>query len=123
MLGRFLFGDDIFISYSRKDGAKYAAALANELSKPGNNLSCFLDQWGASAASELSKPVLRAIRNSSVLVLIGTAGAAESPLVREEVELFSHKRWLRSRRPVLPINIDGALSNLSWSELTGLYRV
>gem|GEM_PF-5797287 len=25
-----------FISYSRKDGAKYAAALANELSKPGS---------------------------------------------------------------------------------------
>ena len=30
MLLRFLFGDDIFISYSRKDGANYAAALAND---------------------------------------------------------------------------------------------
>jgi WD40 repeat protein len=123
MLMRFLFGDDIFISYSRRDGAKYAAALANELSKPGNDYSCFLDQWGATAANELSKPVLRAIKRSSVLVLIGTAGAAGSQLVQQEVTLFSSKKWLRSLRPVLPINVDGALNAVSWAELTGLHRV
>lgn len=123
MLMRFLFGDDIFISYSRRDGAKYAAALANELSKPGNDFSCFLDQWGASAANKLSNPVLRAVDRSSVLVLIGTAGAAGSQLVQQEVKLFSRKKWLRSLRPVLPINIDGALNTVSWTELTGLHRV
>src|SRR5678815_3931780 len=110
MLMRFLFGDDIFISYSRRDGAKYAAALANELSKPGNDYSCFLDQWGASADNELSPPVLRALRHSYMLVLVGTTGAADSPLVRQEVQLFSNRRWFQPRRPVLPINIDGALS-------------
>lgn len=123
MIRRFLFADDIFISYSRKDGAKYAAALANELSKRGHDYSCFLDQWGASADNKLSSPVLRALKHSYMLVLIGTAGAAESPLVRQEVQLFSKRRWFQPRRPVLPINIDGALSNLNWSELTGLYRV
>jgi len=123
MIRRFLFADDIFISYSRKDGAKYAAALANELSKRGNDYSCFLDQWGASADNKLSTPVLRALKHSYMLVLIGTAGAAESPLVRQEVQSFSNRRWFQPRRPVLPINIDGALSNLTWSELTGLYRV
>ena len=123
MIRRFLFADDIFISYSRKDGAKYAAALANELSKRGNDYSCFLDQWGASADHELSAPVLRALKHSYMLVLIGTDGAAQSPLVRQEVQLFSNRRWFQPRRPVLPINIDGALSNLDWSELTGLYRV
>ncbi len=123
MIRRFLFADDIFISYSRRDGAKYAAALANELSKPGNDYSCFLDQWGASADNELSLPVLRALKHSYMLVLIGTDGAAESPLVREEVQLFSNRRWYQPRRPLLPINIDGALSNLKWPELTGLYRV
>lgn len=123
MIRRFLFGDDIFISYSRKDGAKYAAALANELSKRGNDYSCFLDQWGASADQKLSAPVLRALKHSYMLVLIGTAGAAQSPLVRQEVQLFSNRRWFQPRRPVLPINIDGALGKLDWSELTGLYRV
>jgi WD40 repeat protein len=123
MIRKFLFGDDIFISYSRKDGAKYAAALANELSNPANNFSCFYDQWGASAANELSKPVLRAIKQTSVLVLIGTAGAVNSSLVHQEVGLFSRARWLRSRGPVLPINIDGSLDDLTWSELTGLPRI
>ena len=123
MIRRFLFADDIFISYSRKDGAKYAAALANELSKPGHDYSCFLDQWGASADDKLSAPVLRALKHSYMLVLIGTAGAAESPMVRQEVQMFSDRRWFQARRPVLPINIDGALTNLKWSQLTGLYRV
>ena len=123
MIRRFLFADDIFISYSRKDGAKYAAALANELSKPGNDYSCFLDQWGASADHELSAPVLRALKHSYMLVLIGTAGAAASPLVRQEVQLFSNRRWFQPRRPVLPINIGEALTNLDWPELAGLYRV
>src|SRR4029453_17338437 len=42
---RLLLGDDIFISYSRADGAGYAARLAGELTRDG--LSCGFDQWGA----------------------------------------------------------------------------
>src|SRR4029453_9819347 len=122
MFARFLFGDDVFISYSRRDGAKYAAALANELSRPGIGFSCFLDQWGASAATELSRPVLRALRRSSVLVLVGTPGAAASPMVREEVQRFAQPSRFRSHRPILPINIDGAFDRVQWSELTGLHR-
>src|SRR5262245_28183510 len=122
MLLRFLFGDDIFISYSRRDGANYAAALANELSKPGRDFSCFLDQWGASAANELSKPVLGALRRSSLLVLVGTPGAATSKFVRQEVENFSQQSWLRAHRPILPININGALDRMEWEQLTGLHR-
>jgi len=123
MLLRFLFGDDVFISYSRRDGANYAAALANELSKrERGGFSCFLDQWGASAANELSGPVVRALNRSSVLVLIGTPGAAESTMVREEVRRFSSKRRFRPHRPVLPVNINGALDRVSWTELTGLHR-
>src|SRR5262245_65856029 len=105
MLLRFLFGDDIFISYSRRDGANYAAALANELSKPGRDFSCFLDQWGAAAANELSKPVVQALRRSTVLVLVGTPGAMQSKFVRQEVEDFSRRRLLSAHRPILPLTI------------------
>jgi WD40 repeat protein len=119
---RFIFGDDIFISYSRRDGANYAAALANELSKLGRDFSCFLDQWGASAANELSKPVVRALRRSSVLVLVGTPGATQSKFVQQEVEDFSRQSWLRAHRPILPININGALDSVQWEKLTGLHR-
>src|SRR5262245_4706185 len=61
MLLRFLFGDDIPISYSLKDVANYSAVLADDLSQTGRDFSRFLDQWGASAANELSKPVLHAL--------------------------------------------------------------
>lgn len=123
MLLRFLFGEDVFISYSRRDGANYAAALANELSKrERGGFSCFLDQWGASAANELSAPVVRALKRSSVLVLIGTPGAVESAMVREEVRRFSETRRFRPHRPVLPVNVNGALDGVSWTELTGLHR-
>lgn len=123
MLLKLLFGDDIFISYSRRDGARYAAALADALSKPGKDFSCFLDQWGASADTTLSRPVTRALKRSSVLVLVGTPGAVASPMVRREIEMFSEDTRLRSHRPVLPINIDGALNDVAWPELTGLHRI
>jgi WD40 repeat protein len=121
---RYLFGDDIFISYSRKDGANYAAALASELSRrsPELGFSCFLDQWGASAGAELSKPVVRALRRSSVLVLIGTPGALESVFVKKEIADFTGESWRRGHRPILPININGALDGLEWEALTGLVR-
>ena len=122
MLIRFLFGDDVFISYSRRDGASYAAALANELSRPERGLTCFLDQWGASAATTLSRPVVRALRRSTMLVLVGTPAASESLMVREEVRRFSAQHWLRAHRPILPINVGGALDRVSWTELTGLHR-
>jgi hypothetical protein len=43
-VSRFLFGNDAFISYARRDATVYSLGLANELTKEG--LSCFLDQWG-----------------------------------------------------------------------------
>jgi WD40 repeat protein len=61
MLLRFLFGDDISISHSRRDVANYSAALADELSQTGRDFSRFLDQWVAPAANELSKLVLHAL--------------------------------------------------------------
>ncbi len=119
---RFLLGDDVFISYSRRDGAHYAAALASRLGEPEFDVSCFLDQWGASAANELSQPVIRALRRSYVLLLIGTPGAVASSMVRQEVASFSRTRFWRTNRPILPINVAGALDDVSWTELTGLNR-
>lgn len=40
---KFLLGDDIFISYSRADGATYASGLASRLADLA--FSCKLDQW------------------------------------------------------------------------------
>ena len=53
---------------------------------------------------------------------LGTAGAALSPMVQEEVQRFARPNRFRSHRPILPINIAGAFDRVQWSELTGLHR-
>lgn len=93
---RFVFGDDVFISYSRRRGAEYALALANELTR--HKLSCFLDQWGTPPDQDLPAQLRQALKRSSMLVLIGTEWAAASENVRKEVEEF-----LETRRTIIPI--------------------
>lgn len=92
---RFLFGDDIFISYSRADST-YALALANELIK--NNLSCFLDQWGTPPGEELPQKLINTIKRCSTMVLVGSKNAGESDSVGLEITEF-----LKTERPIIPI--------------------
>lgn len=115
-LHRFFFGDDIFISYSRSDAGRYATALAARLSEAG--YLCFLDQLGTDADQSIPGSLRDKVRKSSALVLVGTRGAAASRYVREEVEIFKE-----SRRPILPIDVDGALVGEDWPELAGLSRI
>jgi WD40 repeat protein len=103
----FLFGNDIFISYSRSDAADYALGLASELSK--QKLTCYLDQWGAPPGVEIPPEIKTALRRSSMLVLVGTKGAADSIPVSNEVEEF-----LKTGRPVLPITFEDSLQKAIW---------
>ena len=48
---RYFFGDDVFISYARRDATEYAAALAEELST--RNFTCKFDQWSTERVREL----------------------------------------------------------------------
>lgn len=110
MLDRFfklLFGDDIFISYSRSDGATYAAGLASALAD--KNFSCKFDQWGTPPGRELPKPLIKALRRSAVLVLVGTRGASVSSSVKKEVEEF-----LKTKRMIIPIDVDGTIRGAEW---------
>jgi WD40 repeat protein len=108
-LQRFLFGDDVFISYSRRDASDYALALAAKLTQ--HKLSCFLDQWGTRPGNELPKGLVTSLKRSTIMVLLGTPGAAQSVSVAEELELF-----LRTGRSIIPISFAGAL------ERTDYYR-
>lgn len=94
------FGDDVFISYSRSDGATYAAGLASQLAD--EEFSCRIDQWGAQVDDKLPKPLLHALRRSAILVLVGTAGAAKSNHVADEIVEFR-----RTGRSIVPIVFDG----------------
>jgi hypothetical protein len=99
---KFLLGDDIFISYSRADGATYAAGLANELTKL--KFSCKLDQWGTESGAEMPESLKKSLKRSAVLVLVGTEGAAKSRHVGSEIEEFK-----KIGRMVIPIVFDGIL--------------
>jgi WD40 repeat protein len=106
-LGRFLFGDDVFLSYSRHDASAYALALAAALTK--RNLSCYLDQWGTPPGDELPDALVRSLRRSTMLVVLGSPAAAHSRSMAREVALF-----LETGRAVVPVSVDGALERADY---------
>ena len=67
-IAHVLLGDDVFISYSRHDGAQYAIALANRLSEAG--FVCYLDQWGSAPGRELPAQLRRTLMSSSMLAVV-----------------------------------------------------
>lgn len=75
---RYLFGEDIFISYSRSDGMKYAVALAEQLSVLG--FTCRLDVYETEPSVELPSKLKRDLLRSYILVVVGSEGAAISVL-------------------------------------------
>jgi len=83
---KFLTGDNIFISYSRHDGDAYATQLANKL--VDLKFSVF-DQWTTPPGSNLPVSLLRKLKRSSLLIVVGTKHAAESHHVRQEIAEFN----------------------------------
>ena len=83
---RFSRGDDVFISYSRANGATYAAGLASELAR--RKLSCRLDQWGAPPGKEVPEVILTALKRSARLVVVTTAACGQSAAVEREIRDF-----------------------------------
>jgi WD40 repeat protein len=104
---RFLFGDDVFISYSRADGATYAAGLANELS--GKRLYCRFDQWGTVPGQEVPERILGALRRSGTLIVIATEKACESLSVEQEIREF-----LPTKHLIVPIDLCGRIFSARW---------
>lgn len=100
MLG--LFGNDVYVSYSRLDGIDYALGLANELTK--RKLICEHDQHGSPPGAEVPEAVLRQVERSLLLVVVATDAAGTSKNVLQEVE-----RFLKTRRAIIPISFEGSL--------------
>lgn len=110
---RFIFGIDIFISYSRKDTAVYAERLAIILQE--NKFKCYLDKWGTQPGQDLSFSLKRILRHSSLFVVLGSDKAGESNSVYKEVEEFR-----KTNRTIVPIDF-GNIRNAKWySILQGL---
>lgn len=103
-----LWGYDVFISYSRKDGGPYASGLAARLSEL--NFACVIDQWGMSAPGvAISKAFRRLLRSCRALIVVGTEAAGTSLNVADEVGEFA-----KTSGTIVPIDLDGSISRAVW---------
>lgn len=111
---RWFAGRDAFISYARSDGSAYAAGMAEALGQHG--LTCWFDQWGTSPGKKLPLKLVRALRRSSVLVLVGSPGAVASDHVGEEIESF-----LGTGKYIIPVSLDDTYDRGPWfASIAGL---
>jgi WD40 repeat protein len=104
---RFFRGDDVFISYSRRDGVRYATGLARELTR--RQLACRIDFWETVPGKEIPDSLRRAIRRSGLLAIVGSPGACTSPQVEMEIREF-----LPSRRNLVPIAVGEGIGCAKW---------
>lgn len=104
-----LSGDDVFISYSRKDGSLYAAGLADKLTE--KNLSCFIDRLGSEPGHELPNSLKKRIKACSIFVLVASENAAQSESVHMEIVTFK-----QTGRTILPIELGSSAATAVWSE-------
>lgn len=112
-----VFGYDLFISYSRKDGLDYAYKIAEHFIARG--YECYIDQLSnITPGAELPKNIYQAIDRCRALVIIGSPGTQNSYPVSEEIKTFLHQKKNRS---LIPINISGAIYDAIWyKQIKGL---
>lgn len=99
---RYVFGRDLFISYSRGDSRKYVPNLALALQGRMPKLSIYLDRWIAPPSGSLTLSLRLQLRWSSILVVICTEKAVASSFVKDEIARFA-----RLRRKVVVVDVDG----------------
>lgn len=106
-LFRFVFRYDIFISYARGDGGKYAVALKDQLTKL--DFSCFLDLEELPPGNALTRSLQRALKGSATLVAVVTDRASASRYCALEVESFT-----ATGRAIVPIDFGGTVEKAPW---------
>lgn len=116
---KFIFGYDIFISYSRKDSLDYAYSIAKHFMKKEYGFECYIDQLSSTTPGKaLPGNILSALAKSTAFIIIGSEGARHSAAITEEVRNF---KLLKTNNPIIPINITGNLFLADWyNQVEGL---
>lgn len=114
MIVRFLKSldaDDIFLSYSRKDGSAYVTGLDAALSAKG--FSCFMDKRGTDANTDLPRTLVDRIRACKTLVLAATPGAFAQPdNIAEELREFAEENGTAR---IISVSFDRDVDPSYWS--------
>src|SRR5688572_6450792 len=114
LLGRTDY--DIFISYKRGDADHYGSALADLLTRKG--FRCYLDQFVRELGQkDLPKSVREAVRNSSMLVILGTERASESVWIPQEIAEYKK----RQAQCIIPIDFGTAKEQDWFKEVTSFH--
>ena len=100
-----LFGYDFFISYAWADGRPYAEALEKGLGAPPRTGFGAPRPEGGGRGEAWRTSVRKALRRSSVMVLVASSAALERDSVFEEVQTFA-----RRNHPLIPIDVGGSVS-------------
>ncbi len=108
-----IFGFDVFISYSRKDGVAYARKLEEELLQ--RRLRCFLDSKEMPPGSELKASLLSAVARSTTLVLVAVDDTALLDLIFPVEKKFQH-----AAIQMLSQKVTSMLINPEPAEVSGL---
>jgi hypothetical protein len=108
---RFFFSDDIYISYSHRDGTLYASHLAEKLEALG--YSCFFDRY-IKPGTDLPKLLFQKLRRCRSLVVVGSASAVDSQQVTEEIDTFQRTH---GSVPLVVIEFDRSLTEARWAHL------
>ncbi len=105
-----LFGPDIFITYTRRDGEAYAQALKAALER---HYLVFLDDSSIHGGQSISERIKREIRRCRLHLIVLTPHAAdadEAPWIFKEVELhFSERGRFAIQTIFFPPNAPGHL--------------
>lgn len=109
-----LFGYDWFISYARRDGSVYASQLCEQLTS--HDFRSFLDSSDFSPGEQLPLATRRAIRRSTVVILVASPAAVVSPHVIREVQNAK-----RLGKKIVPISIGGVLQREALDEVLRQY--
>jgi WD40 repeat protein len=89
----------IFISYTRKDGAAFAAKLYSDLEEAG--FTPWMDRTQLDPGVSWATEIESAIDRCAKMITILSVGYIDSNICRAE-----HMRALRKRKPVIPLLID-----------------
>jgi WD40 repeat protein len=113
-----VFGYDIFISYSRRDGLDYAYAIAQHFMD--RKYECYIDQLTNLVPGErLPDNIRQAIERSTSFVLVGSKGAQASEAIGSEI---GHFFTTTKNKPFIPVDIEGAINSTArwFPRITGL---
>jgi hypothetical protein len=107
---------DIFISYKRGEADLYGSALASYLTE--KKYRCYFDQHVRDEGQDdLPVSLKKAVRNSTMLIILGTTQVDSSKWIRQEIEAYNQ----RKKKNIIPVNFGDAETQ-KWFELVKIFH-